>query len=292
MRITLLTGLLASLVAAGCGESTSRSPVTTPGDEASVRTRALEAGAAMLQKLPPIQAVAAYLDGFHFYSGRPDAQMEAHHYCSILNDEVIQCVIFDGNVSDARIMGVEYIISAKLFATLPRSEKALWHSHVHEVKSGQLIAPGIPEVAEHELMDKLVSTYGKTWHTWHTDLNKELPVGVPQLMMGFTGDGQADEAMVAARDRRFGIESAVRRRKREDIATPAIDPLADGWRHGQAIQIDDPTEQSAGTGHGPGHPDDRVPPDRSPPAASGQSDQRRDEGRSEGRSQGRPPPGR
>jgi hypothetical protein len=167
--------------------------------------------------------------------------MEAHHYCSILNDEVIQCVIYDGNVKDARIMGVEYIVSAKLFATLPDAEKALWHSHVHEVKSGQLIAPGIPQVAEHELMEKLIHTYGKTWHTWHTDLHKDLPVGVPQLMMGFTADGQADPAMVAARDKRFGIESAERRKKREDIAAPAIDPGADAWQRAKAIQVDDPT---------------------------------------------------
>src|SRR4051812_29583541 len=78
--------------------------------------------------------------------------------------------------------------------SLPR--KPLWHSHVHEVKSGQLVAPGIPEAAEHALMEKLIHTYGKTWHTWHTDLDKTLPLGVPQLMMGFTADGQADAAMI------------------------------------------------------------------------------------------------
>jgi Protein of unknown function (DUF1264) len=32
-------------------------------------------------------------------------------------------------------MGVEYIVSGRLFAGLPPEEKALWHSHVHEVKS-------------------------------------------------------------------------------------------------------------------------------------------------------------
>jgi len=64
-----------------------------------------------LQAKPPIEAINAYLDGFHFYNGHPDVQMEAHHYCSILNEDVIQCVIFDGNTKDAKIMGVEYIIA-------------------------------------------------------------------------------------------------------------------------------------------------------------------------------------
>ena len=44
-------------------------------------------------------------------------------------------------------------------------------------------------------MEQVVSTYGKTWHTWHTDRDKELPYGIPALMMGFTADGQLDPAL-------------------------------------------------------------------------------------------------
>jgi hypothetical protein len=62
---------------------------------------------------------------------------------------------------------------------------------------------------------------------------------VPQLMMGFTADGQADQAMVAARDQRFGIDSADKRKDREGIPAPAIDPAADGWKSGKTIQLRD-----------------------------------------------------
>jgi hypothetical protein len=229
-----------ALTLAACNKET-RSDMQAPGATESTKTKVLEAGAAVLQNKPPIEAINAYLDGFHFYNGHQKIQMESHHYCSILNDDLIQCVIYDGNVKDSKIMGVEYIVSEKLFKGLPESEKALWHSHVQEVKSGQLIAPGIPEVAEKELMKKLIHTYGKTWHTWHTDLDKTLPLGVPQLMMGFTADGQVDPAMVAARDQRFGIDSAQKKKHREDIPAPTIDPGADGWQHGKTIQIKDPT---------------------------------------------------
>jgi hypothetical protein len=245
MRRTALACLATAVLAIACGDNKTASPVAPPGERESGKTQVLEAGAAALQKKPPIDALNAYLDGFHFYSGRQKVQMEAHHYCAILNEDVIQCVIYDGNVRDAKIMGVEYIVSERIFAALPSTEKAMWHSHVHEVKSGQLIAPGIPSLAEHELMEKLVRTYGKTWHTWHTDLHQQLPLGVPQLMMGFTADGQADAAMVAARDQRFGIDSHKKRQDREDIIAPAIDPGANGWQHGQAVQIQDP----AGTHH-------------------------------------------
>jgi len=240
IRLTLLP-LLATLPLSACLGTASHSNVGTEGAPSKADTRLLEAGAAALQSQPPIAALNAYLDGFHFYNGRPDAQMEAHHYCSILSEELIQCVIYDGNVRDAKLMGVEYIISERLFKTLPDDEKALWHSHVHEVKSGQLVAPGIPEVAEHALMRKLVRTYGKTWHTWHTDQQKSLPLGVPQLMMGFTADGQVDPRMVDERDQRLGIDSAKKRQNRADIERPAVQPGADAWQKGKVFQIEDPT---------------------------------------------------
>jgi hypothetical protein len=240
MRKLLLCAALGCSVV-GCNGGDTHSNVNAPGADESTKTRVLEAGAAVLQRQPPIGAINAYLDGFHFYNGHMHSQMEAHHYCAILNDDLIQCVIYDGNVKDAKLMGVEYIISEKLFVGLPAAEKRLWHSHVHEVKSGQLVAPGIPAAAEHALMDKLVHTYGKTWHTWHTDLDKQLPLGVPQLMMGFVADGQADAEMIRARDRRMGVDTEENRKRRADIVAPPIDPGADAWQHGNTVQIEDPS---------------------------------------------------
>jgi hypothetical protein len=191
----------------------------------------------LLQDKTPLRTLNAYLDGFHFYSGQPDAQMEAHHYCGYLSEDLIQCVIFDGNEENAKLMGVEYIVSRALFETLPTEEKHLWHSHVHEVRSGTLIAPGIPEVAEHELMEKIAGTYGKTWHTWHTDRALELPTGTPMLMMGFTDAHSADPALIEARDQRFEISSAKKREQRADISYPPIDPDADAWQRGIMPQL-------------------------------------------------------
>lgn len=238
------------IVLAACGAKNTASHVTAPGAAETTKTELLEQGAAALQSRPPVAALNAYLDGFHFYNGNMHGQMEAHHYCSVVNEDLTQCVIFDGNVADAKLMGVEYIVSAKLFKDLPEQEKALWHSHVYEVKSGQLIAPGIPEVAEHELMKKLVGTYGKTVHTWHTDLHKTLPYGAPQIMMGFTADGQVDQALVAQRDQRFGVSSAEEKNARADIPSPPIDPGADAWQHGHVLQLSDPTGFEHDSPHG------------------------------------------
>jgi hypothetical protein len=56
-------------------------------------------------------------------------------------------------------------------------------------------------------------------------------------MMGFTEDGQVDEAMVADRDRRFEVSSAQKRQQRQDIAYPPVDAQADAWRRGISPQV-------------------------------------------------------
>lgn len=234
MRIQLLGCIF---LLAACGGNNSPSNVEAPGGEKKTDTKILEAGADILQAKTPLKRFNAYLDGFHFYNGNINAQMEAHHYVSQLNEDVHQAIIFDGNGDDAKIMGVEYIISEKLFKTLPEEEKKLWHSHVYEVKSGELIAPGIPDTAELALMHKLVSTYGKTIHTWHTDQQRTLPLGSPMIMMGFTKDGQLQPQLLADRDKRLKVSTAEKRKERANIPSPAVLPGANAWEKGELRQF-------------------------------------------------------
>lgn len=237
-RFTYLSSVSAALILNyGCGGNNTTSKVTAPGNQKTDKDKLLNAGAKLLQDKSPLKNFNTYLDGFHFYNGNMHAQMEAHHYVSQLNDDVYQAIIFDGNGDDAKIMGIEYIISAKLFNKLPKKEKLLWHSHHYEVKSGELIAPGLPEKAEHELMEKIVSTYGKTIHTWHTDQDKTLPLGIPMLMMGFTKDGQINPRTLADRDKRFHISTAEKKRNRADIPVPVVDPDANAWEKGSIRQF-------------------------------------------------------
>ena len=163
--------------------------------------------------------------------------MEAHHYCTRVNEDFTQCVIFDGNGRDARLIGVEYIVSEDLFRTFPEKERRLWHSHDYEVSSGTLIAPGIPEPVEHLLMEKIVTTYGKVWHTWDTT-RYDLPFGAPALMMGFTADGQMDPSLAHDRDRRFNISTTRKRHNRRDIPMPDLVPGANAWESGKTVQLD------------------------------------------------------
>ena len=81
-------------------------------------------------------------------------------------------------------------------------------------------------------MKVLIGTYGKTWHTWQVDRGDKLPLGIPQLMMAFTKDGQLDPKIAAERDKLYPVSVAAKKAARADIPDAKIDPGADAWQNG------------------------------------------------------------
>lgn len=203
------------ILLAGRGDAQQTAPA---GASTSPGTTALSAGATLLQTDAPVDALDIYLVGFHPLKEHPGHQLEAHHFCRQINEDFAQCALFDGNGADANLTGIEYIISERLFTTLPAEEREYWHPHNGEILSGQLVAPGLPDVAEKALMRQKMNSYGKTWHSWDTSHGAELPLGPPELAWSFSRFGEADPAMVADRDRRLGIDSEAKRQERRDLA--------------------------------------------------------------------------
>lgn len=195
--------------------------VVPPGADKSLKTEALVAGARLLQGNSPLAPMDVYLVGFHPIKNDPQHQMEAHHYCHQVNEDFAQCVLFDGNTKSANLNGIEYIVSAALYARLPENERRYWHPHNYEILSGELVGPGLPEVAEHALMKGKINSYGKTWHVWSTGTPQHpgdaLPLGEPMLAWSFNRDGEARPEMVRERDQRMGIDTAQKRRDRADL---------------------------------------------------------------------------
>jgi len=210
-----------------------------PGEKTSLKKKVLGVGASMLQNFGPVNNICEHVSGIHFYNGRMNEQVLAHHYCSVLNEDFRQCLIYESNEKIARLIGVEYIISEKLFKTLSDEEARYWHSHVYEVKSGMLSCPNIPQVAEKEVMKELICTYGKTIHLWQIDKGDKIPLGPPQVMMAFTSDNQVNLDLLKLKDQQDGSNYEDKKRERADIPEPALDPRADGWeKTGKAIQLD------------------------------------------------------
>ena len=222
---TLFAFTLSTQVAAQVGHPRSESGTRPPGAENSVKTRTLEAGAKVLQKNGPLGKFDVYMVGFHPMKEHPEHQIEAHHYCHQLNEDFAQCVLFDGNTSRSHMHGVEYIISEKLFGTLPAGERKFWHPHNGEILSGQLVAPGLPGPAEKAFMKSKLNSYGKTWHVWNTghkgQANDALPLGMPMLAWSFNRDGEAMPGLIEERDARMNIDSMKKRKERADLAAGA-----------------------------------------------------------------------
>lgn len=216
--IAVAAALYAVLWAA---QAPAREDAKPPGDQKSATTTVLEAGARALQRSAPLAPMDIYLVGFHPMRMDPQHQMEAHHYCHQVNEDFAQCVLFDGNGSDARLNGIEFIISERLFGTLPEDERRFWHPHNGEILSGQLVAPGIPAVAEIALMKRKMNSYGKTWHLWNTGTIDEagdaLPLGPAMLAWSFNRDGEAAPGLVESRDERMGISTAEKRSQRAEL---------------------------------------------------------------------------
>lgn len=205
-----------------------------PGAAKSAKTRLLEAGAWALQADAPTDLLNIHLVGFHPSKADPGHQMEAHHYCRQVNEEFAQCALFDGNGRDANLNGIEYIISARLFAQLPEAEKKYWHPHNYEILSGQLVAPNIPIRVEREVMEAKINSYGKTWHVWMTGMYGRapdaLPLGEPELAWSFNRDGEALPELVEQRDARLQVDTGARRSARRGL-TELAQP-----QHGVAAQ--------------------------------------------------------
>lgn len=225
--------VLTALVAA-CNDT---GPQSAPeGREKSAKTQVLEAGAKVIQSNAPPAAMDIYQVGFHPMKAEPLHQMEAHHFCRQVNEDFAQCALFDGNTQEANLNGVEYIISEKLFETLPEQERQYWHPHNYEILSGQLAAPNLPGVAEKALMRRKMNSYGKTWHVWNTGMagrpGDKIPLGAPMLAWSFNRDGELHPGVLESRDRLMNLDSRAKRAQRADLAGQAkpqsgVDALKD-----------------------------------------------------------------
>lgn len=213
------------MIEADCG------PVPIPKkfleDPPSMFTTIMEKTGSMMASFKPISNICAHVVAFHPYHDDRSRHVMSHHYCSHLSADLTQCLIYDTHDSKtARLIGVEYIVSAALFAQLPKEEKQYWHPHAYEVKSGLLAIDGAPGPAEDSMMPWYVNSYGKTWHFWQIDRGDQLPFGPAKLMSTFRQDGECPLELIKKRDIMTGIDTKEKRERRAFLVPEPIDPDA------------------------------------------------------------------
>ena len=133
------------------------------------------------QVMGPVRNHALFFCGFHVAKNNPEFQVTTMHYCGMRGEgdyEMHQCLLYDSIGAGAKLLGVEYIVPDKAFRSLPDEEKKYWHPHSYEVLGGGLVAPVMSDQAEIDFMTYLLTTWGKSWHTW-PDPTTALPLGEP-----------------------------------------------------------------------------------------------------------------
>jgi hypothetical protein len=200
----ILVGCLASL-AAGFFLSDALKPKPVQADDAKAAHVQPPVGVkAPIQEI--IHCPLAFA-GVHLLKDFPEHSQVAYHYCKPINDDLSQCVLYDGTGPDARLIGIEYLVSDTLYQKMPTEEKVYWHDHRHEVDAGLLKSLTQAGDEEKKTLAVVRTLWGKVFHTWAT--GKTYPVGPPRLFWAVTGE----EPFVLSPDAKLPAEMDERRAK-------------------------------------------------------------------------------
>jgi Protein of unknown function (DUF1264) len=171
--VALIGGLAGMLLGRG------PSPAHADGHAAAAATAGVKAPVAEVLHCPLAFA------GVHLQKDRPSNAQVAYHFCKPLNDDVSQCLLYDGTGPDARLIGVEYLVSDAVYRTMPEAERAYWHDHNHEVDARLIRSLTQSGAEEAATLAKVRTLWGKVYHTWVA--GKTYPEGPAALFWSVTG---------------------------------------------------------------------------------------------------------
>ena len=124
--------------------------------------------------------------GVHLLKDMPEWSQVAYHFCKPVNADLNQCVLYDGTGPDARLIGIEYLVSDAVYQKMPAEEKAYWHDHKHEVDAGLLKSLTQSGEDEKKTLAAVRTLWGKVYHTWAS--GRDYPRGPARLFWSVTGE--------------------------------------------------------------------------------------------------------
>ena len=203
-KLPIALACVAGLAAGTCLTSVTRPPPARADDAKPAHARPPAGAKAPIQEI--LHCPLAFA-GVHLLKDLPEHSQVAYHYCKPVNDDVSQCVLYDGTGPDARLIGIEYLVSDALYQKMPPEEKVYWHDHNYEVDSGLLKSLTQTGAEEEKAMKAVRPLWGKVFHTWAT--GKTYPSGPPRLFWAVTGQ----EPFVLSPDAKLPVELEERRAK-------------------------------------------------------------------------------
>lgn len=123
--------------------------------------------------------------GVHLMKDVPERSAVAYHFCKPLNESVNQCVLYDGTGPNAKLIGIEYLVTDAMYQKFPAEEKAYWHDHKHEVDAGLIRSLTQKGEEEKATLGVVRTLWGKVYHTWAS--GEDYPRGPARLFWAVTG---------------------------------------------------------------------------------------------------------
>ena len=124
--------------------------------------------------------------GVHLLKELPERSVVAYHYCKNLNEDLNQCLLYDGTGPDAKLIGTEYLVTGAVYQKMPAEEKVFWHDHKYEVDGGLIRSLTQSGDEEKATLAKVRTLYGKIFHTWVS--GQTYPSGPARLFWSVTGE--------------------------------------------------------------------------------------------------------
>jgi hypothetical protein len=105
-----------------------------------------------------------------------------HHHCKVYDDMTATCLLFPTGMNDQdKLYGIEYVIPANQYNTLPQEEKKYWHYHLTELPRVNATLPDMTAEEAAKVKPILDETYGKVVYFWQ--YGDELPIGEPKAVI-------------------------------------------------------------------------------------------------------------
>lgn len=77
----------------------------TPGTPMTAAQHVLDKGAQILQSLKPVKQMNQHVCTFAIYSHDMTRQIETHHFITRVNQDFLQCAVYDSDQPNARLIG-------------------------------------------------------------------------------------------------------------------------------------------------------------------------------------------
>ena len=115
----------------------------------------------------PLAGYTIHVSAPHVMNGEMVGPME--HYCKAIDNEIIQCILFDGTGPNAKLTEVEYMIAKKLVKkhTSDWKWEQNWHDHQQEIDTGRVaILNPTDKKAQASVVKTVAKTDGIIFHLW------------------------------------------------------------------------------------------------------------------------------